>query len=285
MSRPGVWLPIVTPFNNNEIDYDSYKNLIDHYIDNGITGIMTNCTTGECPVLSDYEQDKLLETTLEYVNHRVPLYWGAGGNNTAKVCSTIEQLSEKGIDGFLSVSPYYNRPSQDGIYEHFKMISQSASLPILIYNIPYRTGMNMTNETILKVAELVNIVGIKDSSGDINQTAELIREAPEGFNVFTGDDVMFYINLVLGGAGGIMASAHLDTKIYLEIFNMIKINDHKSAAKLWEHLSKKIPYLFKETNPGPIKYLLKDKGLIKSDELRLPLKGVTEDYKQKLKSL
>lgn len=282
MTRPGVWLPIVTPFINNEIDFESYKKLINYYIKKNITGLMVNCTTGECPVLTDYEQDKLLDISLELNNRRVPLYWGAGGNNTSAVCQKIDKLSERGIDGFLSVSPYYNRPSQDGIYEHFNFVADSTSLPVLIYNIPYRTGMNMTNETILRLSEINNIVGIKDSSGDINQTVELIREAPDDFKVFTGDDSNYYLNLALGGAGGILASAHIDTDKYLRIYKLMTANNHVEALHLWNSLSGKIPYLFKETNPGPIKYLLKEKKLISSEELRLPLKEVSEDYKSKL---
>lgn len=215
----------------------------------------------------------------------MPLYWGAGGNNTHSLCKNIENLSTTGIDGFLSVSPYYNRPSQDGIYEHFKEISKSTNLPIILYNIPYRTGMNMINDTILQLSKIDNIVGVKDSSGDINQTIELIKNSPNNFHVFTGDDVMYYLNLVLGGSGGILASAHIDTKKFIKIFKLIKENNHKQALELWNTISHKIPYLFKETNPGPIKYILKQDRKISSDSLRLPLKEVSKEYEEVLNSI
>ncbi len=285
MSISGVWLPIVTPFNKGQIDFDSYERLINHYIDAGITGIMANATTGESPVLSDHEQQELLEKTVEFVNHRVPLYWGAGGNSTAKLTEYLKTITDSGIDGILSVSPYYNRPSQEGIYKHFRALSDSTTLPIIIYNIPYRTGMNMDNKTILKCAEIHNIIGIKDSSGDINQTMELLREAPDHFSIFTGEDALFFLNLVSGGSGGILASAHLNTNMFIDIYNLVKGNNHKKALKIWDKISGVIPFLFKETNPGPIKHLLKKMDLIRSEELRLPLTGVSKEYRNRLNSL
>lgn len=285
MNIAGVWLPIVTPFKNDEVDYESYRDLLNYYIDQGITGIIGNATTGECPVLTEDEQKRLLDCSVETINNRVPFYWGAGGNNTKKVCKEIEILNGCGIDGIMSVSPYYSRPSQDGIYDHFKEVSKSTSLPIILYNIPYRTGMNMTNETIFKLSELDNIIGIKDSSGDINQSMELLRDSSNSFHVFTGDDVMFYLNLVSGGSGGILASAHIDTKKFLDIYSFINENNHVKGLELWNTISHKIPFLFKETNPGPIKYLLKQNNRIDSASLRLPLKGISEIYKEKLDNI
>lgn len=285
MNMQGVWLPIITPFNGGEVDYDSYRNLLNYYLDQGVTGIMSNATTSESPVLSLDEQKRILDCSLETINNRVPFYWGAGGNNTRSLCKSIEELTKTGVDGFLSVSPYYSRPSQDGIYGHFKEISNSTNLPIILYNIPYRTGMNMTNETILKLSEIDNIIGIKDSSGDINQSIELITKSPKDFHIYTGDDSMYYLNLVLGGSGGVLASAHLNTKMFIDVFNHIKDNNHKEALKVWNKISHKIPYLFKETNPGPIKYLLKKSNRINNEEIRLPLTGISKEYKEVLNSI
>ena len=153
MNLQGVWIPIITPFNNGEIDYDSFKNLIEYYIALGVTGLIPNATTGECPVINDEENKRLISIAVETVNNRVKLFWGAGGNYTEKTVKQIHELNNKKIDGILSVCPYYNRPSQDGIYEHFLKVSESTDLPIIIYNIPYRTGINMTNNTILRLAE------------------------------------------------------------------------------------------------------------------------------------
>ena len=189
------------------------------------------------------------------------------------------------VDGILSVSPYYNRPDQRGIYEHFNAISQSTELDIMLYNIPYRTGRNIENETLFKLAEKKNIIGVKDASGDYNKTIDLLLNRPEGFSVLTGEDNLFYSSLLFGGDGGIMASAHLRTKDFIKVYNDIKNNDHKEALKTWRELSKFIPLLFKEPNPTPIKYILEQKGLIDSGEVRLPLVEITNELKKELEFL
>ena len=285
MITKGVWVPIITPFGGGKIDFESYKNLLEHYINLGVTGIIPNATTGENPNIEDNEEVELLEKTLEIVNHRVPVLWGVGGNSTKKVIKKVEFLNTKKIDGILLVSPYYNRPNQNGIYEHFKNISEHCDSQILIYNIPYRTGRNMENETILKLSNFKNITGVKDSCGDIIQSIELIREAPKGFNIFTGEDILFYTNICHGGAGGVLASSHIQTEKFLKIWNYVQNNDHKNALPIWNELSKFIPFLFKETNPGPIKYLLKKENLISSSEIRLPLTSITLEYEQFLDKL
>lgn len=285
MSYRGVWLPIITPFLNDEVDYDSFESLINHYIPTGITGIIPNATTGECPSIDESEEEQLLRRSIEITDNRCKVFWGAGGNNTKKAVNKVKALNNSGIDGVLSVCPYYNRPSQEGIYEHFLRISEVSDKPIIIYNIPYRTGINMTNETILHLAELKNIMGIKDSCGDISQTLELLRYSSDDFHVFTGEDILFYMNAVSGGDGGILASAHLYTNEFIMIWKLIQENNHEKALTLWNELSKFIPWLFKSTNPGPLKYLLQKQGLIKSDELRLPLTQPTRNYKNILDSI
>ncbi len=278
----GVWLPIITPFKNGEVDYNSYQQLIEYYIQKGITGVIPLGTTGECPVIEKEEFERIIETTIEIVNKRIPVFIGLGGNNTRKVIKEIKLLDKYNIDGILSVCPYYNKPGQAGIYEHFKLISESTSLKIFIYNIPYRTGVNLENEYLLKLAGLKNIIGVKDSSGNMNQSIELLNNKPKDFFVLTGEDNFFYTNLIHGGDGGIMASAHLNTEKYIEIYNLVQDNNHQKALSIWKDISRIIPILFKESNPAPLKYCLKKSGLIISDEVRLPLTKISDNLRKEL---
>ena len=275
-------MPIITPFNNDSIDYVSYKNLIEFYIQKGVSGIMANATTGESPVLSDYESEELAHKTLEYVNNRVPVYFGAGGNCTRKMAEKLAFYETVGVHGFLTVSPYFNRPDQRGIYEHFKKLSESTSLPIVLYNIPHRTGRNMENETIFRLAELKNIIGIKDSCGNVSQTIELLASKPDHFSVLTGDDLMYFTLLAHGGDGGILASAHINTEKYINIFNLMQENNYQAALAAWKPLTKIIPLLFTEPNPAPLKYILQKHKLITSGEVRLPLVEISEGLKKQI---
>ena len=285
MRLQGVWLPIITPFINDEIDYQSYRQLIEQYISKGIVGIMPLGTTGESPTISDNEAEKLVECTVETVDNRVPIYVGVGGNCTRKVLSAIKRFEDYPIQGFLSVVPYYSRPSQQGLFEHFWEISEASGRNIVMYNIPYRIGVNLENETLLKLAELENIVAIKDSCGNLKQSLELIVNKPEGFSVLTGDDAMFYINLMHGGDGGILASAHLHTERFVEIVRLIAENDHQAALKTWQTLAEWIPLLFQEPNPAPLKYCLRCLGQIHSCEVRLPLTEISDRLQQQLQGV
>lgn len=278
----GVWLPIVTPFLENEIDYKSYQKLIDYYAPKGISGIIPNGTTGECPTIEDYEFEDLLEKTVEFTNNRLPIFYGLGGNNTNKLLKQLKVVEKYKVEGILSVSPYYSRPDQNGIFEHFKRISESTNLKIIIYNIPHRTGRNIENDTLFKLAELGNIVGVKDSCGNISQTMDLIFNRPDNFSVLTGEDTLFYLNLALGGDGGILAAAHLATEKFVSIMNSVDNNDQRTALTTWKTIEKFIPLLFKEPNPAPVKYYLEKKGLICSSELRLPLTEISDELKREL---
>jgi 4-hydroxy-tetrahydrodipicolinate synthase len=282
MSIEGVWLPIITPFKNDNIDFKAYENLIDHYINKGISGLIPMGTTGESPTISDNEYEEILEKTMEYTNGRVPVYVGLGGNYTAKVVKQLNAIEKYKMDGILSVSPYYNRPDQKGIYEHFKNISEATDLNIIIYNIPYRTARNIENETIYKLSELKNIVALKDSCGDIKQSMELLLNPPKNFSILTGEDLLFYTSMTLGAQGGILASSHLHTEDFIEVYKRIKANDYKSALNTWMKLYKIIPLLFEEPNPCPIKYCLNKMGLISSSEVRLPLTTISKILADKL---
>lgn len=278
----GLYLPIITPFKNDKVDYKSLEKLINYYINEGVNGIIPLGTTGECPTVSEEEYMRILYTVIDCAEDRVPIIVGAGGNNTKEVIRKLEKLNKLNIQGILSVCPYYNNPDQRGIYEHFKTISQFTDKDIILYNIPYRTGRNIENETVFKLAEIKNIVGIKDASGNFNQTQRLILDSPKNFSVLTGEDINYYSSLTLGASGGILASSHINTKKFIDIYKLINNNKHSEALEIWKVINKIIPLLFKEPNPAPIKYILKKFDLIECDEVRLPLVMVSEDLKNEI---
>jgi 4-hydroxy-tetrahydrodipicolinate synthase len=282
MKLQGVYVPLITPFTDDKIDFESYKRLIDHYLSKNISGVIPLGTTGESPTISEHEYEEIIEKTMEYTDGKVPVFVGIGGNDTRKVVKNIKLAEKYKVDGILSVCPYYSRPDQRGIYEHFLKISEATDLDIVIYNIPYRTGRNIENDTIYKLAELKNMIGIKDSCGDIKQTTNLLLNPPENFSILTGEDALFYTVLALGADGGILASAHLETEKFVEVYNAVKANNHKLALERWKELYKFVPMLFEEPNPSPLKYCLKREGLINSDEVRPPLTTITDDLKNKL---
>jgi len=282
MSLSGIWLPIITPFLNDKVDFAAYKKMIDYYISKGITGLIPLGTTGEVPTVNDEEFEQIIEKTMEYNNNRVPVYVGLGGNNTSKVVKQLKLVEKYKAEGILSVSPYYNRPDQRGIYAHFQKISEATDLNIILYNIPYRTGRNIENSTIHKLAELKNIVAIKDACGDFKQSSELLLNRPQDFSILTGEDSLFYSTLLLGGDGGILASAHIKTEEFFKVYNYVQNNDYKAALEDWKPLNNFIPMLFEEPNPSPIKYYLNKQGLINSPEVRLPIMEITEELKKKI---
>lgn len=285
MKIEGVFVPLITPFKDGKVDLKSYEKMINHYIKQGVNGIMPLATTGESPTILTDEYEEVLAKTVEYVNNRVSVYIGLGGNDTNELIKKLKVVERYDVDGILSVAPYYSRPNQRGLYEHFRSISEATDLDIVIYNIPYRTGTNVENETMHRLAELKNIIGVKDSSGDMKQTTDLLVNRPKDFSILTGEDAYFYTTLVLGGNGGILSSAHLRTKEFIEIYNLIKANDHQAALKKWQTLYNMIPLLFLEPNPTPVKYCLNKLGLIDSDEVRLPLVNITEELEKRLDSV
>ena len=278
----GVYLPIITPFLDGELDLESYQNLVRHYLGKGISGLVPMGTTGESHAITEVEFEKIIESTLEITNRSVPVYIGIGGNITTKVIEKMKKVEPYPIDGILSVCPYYNRPGQRGLFEHFQKLSEATDLHIIIYNIPYRTGVNLQNETLFRLAELSNIIGVKDSCGDIKQTMDLIFNKPDDFSVLTGEDILFYTTTVNGGDGGILAASHLGTESYLRTFQLIKENNHQAALNEWRRIGKLIPLLFEETNPGPIKHCLGQLNLIRSSETRLPITGVSNELGERL---
>jgi 4-hydroxy-tetrahydrodipicolinate synthase len=278
----GVYLPIVTPFQSGQIDYQSYENLIHHYISKGIDGLIPLGTTGESPVIQETEFLKIVEKSVETVANRIPVYVGVGGNDTRAVIKKIQALEGFSIQGILSVCPYYNRPSQAGLEAHFLSIAEATPLDIIVYNIPYRTGVNLENDTLFELSEQKNIVGVKDSCGNIQQTLDLLARKPANFSILTGEDILFFTTMANGGDGGILASAHLHTEKFVKIAELAQQNDFQSGLQKWRYIQKIIPYLFKEPNPSPIKFCLAHQQLIASDEVRLPLTTISSELKETL---
>jgi 4-hydroxy-tetrahydrodipicolinate synthase len=271
----GIWIPLITPFKDGRLDIASYRRLIGHYLDNGVSGLFPLGTTGEAPTLDEHETDAIVAETVAAVRGRVPVFVGIGGNATHKVIRTIKRLERYDFPGIVSVCPYYNRPTQEGLLQHFGAIAESTSRQILVYNIPYRTSVNLANETLLRLAERPNIVGVKDSSGSVAQSLELLANRPNGFSVLTGDDALFFPLLCSGADGGILASAHIATETFVAVARLVAANDHHAAQTKWAPLMRFIPQLFQEANPMPIKHVLWRQGLIASPDCRLPLCSVS----------
>jgi len=256
--------------------------MLTYYLGKGVTGIFPLGTTGEGPTIDDDEMEAIVDRTVRVVAGRVPVFVGIGGNATAKVLRTLKRLERYAFPGIVSVCPYYNRPSQEGMREHFTRIAEATDRRILVYNIPYRTSVNLTNETLLRLAELPNIVGVKDSCGNIAQSVELLRLRPPGFAVLTGDDASLYTLLAHGADGGILASSHVHTESFVAVYERMAANDHQGARALWSRLETLVPLLFKEANPMPIKYCVWRQGLIASPECRLPLTKVSTGLAEEL---
>lgn len=280
----GLWLPVITPFYDGAIDFQSYDRLLEWYLAKGVSGFIPLGTTGESPTLEVDEMEAIVDRTLAVVGDRAPVFIGIGGNATGKVVKTIQRFERFRCAGILSVCPYYNRPGQDGLYEHFSRIAASTDRDILIYNIPYRTSVNLTNETLFRLAEFSNIVGVKDSCGDLAQSLDLLRNRPNGFSVLTGEDASYFTMLANGADGGILASCHLETDAFLDLRTRAA-NDHLGARTIWSRLEPSIAPLFREANPMPIKHCLWRQGLIRSPECRLPLTTVSESLASELDRL
>jgi 4-hydroxy-tetrahydrodipicolinate synthase len=250
-----------------------------------VSGLVALGTTGECPTVSHQEHLEIARIVMSAAHGRVPVLVGAGGPDTHAVITLVQQLEKLGVDGVLSVCPYYSRPNQAGIRAHFAALADATSLPIVLYNIPHRTGVNMENETIRALAAHTNIVGIKDCCGNMQQSQELLLDPPAHFSILTGDDALFYVTLALGGQGGFLAAAHYATAQFVEIWRRLQANDHIAARAQWQPLRPAVSLLFAEPNPAPLKYLLHSQGLIASPEVRLPLLPASETLQRRLREL
>jgi 4-hydroxy-tetrahydrodipicolinate synthase len=275
----GIWLPLITPFRDGRLDETSLRRMVRHYVGQSVDGLIMAATTGEGLALDDEEVERLVAVAadeLAVTERRVPIYLGISGSYTRKVAQTLETTAFWPVDGYLIACPYYTRPSQEGLFRHFSALADATPRPILIYNIPYRTGVNLGNETMLRLAERGNIVGVKDCCADAAQSFDLLRTRPPGFSVLTGEDALFYTALTQGADGGILASAHVQTRAFAAIRDTMRRGDQRGALAAWRDLADLPRLLFAEPSPAPIKHWLWRAGLIDSSEVRLPMTRVSD---------
>ncbi len=269
----GVYVPNITPFKDGEIDEASLRRLIDHLVEGGATGLVPCGTTGESATLTHEEHVDVIRMTVEQAAGRVPVIAGIGTNDTNETIRLMGHAEKIDLQGYLVVCPYYNRPSQAGIVQHFRAVSEVTDRPIIVYNIPVRTGRNIDVGTVVELSRIPNIVGIKDASGDINQAMGII-ERTKDFSLLSGEDHLLFALCCLGGQGGIMASAHVLPGEFLALVNAAMNGDLVEARRIHYHLMPLVRMMFKEPNPAPAKAAMKMMGVIESDELRLPLLSV-----------
>ena len=280
----GLWVPLITPFKDGAVDSASDERLVDHDLGFDGDGLFPLGTTGVQPTLDEAEIEELVARPAARAGP-TPVFVGVGGNATHKVATALKRLERHRFAGIVSVCPYYNRPSQDGLIGHFKAIAASTDRDILIYNIPYRTAVNLSNDSLLELAEVPNIVGIKDSSGSIAQSLDLLQRKPADFAVLTGEDALFFTMMANGAEGGILAASHLSTGRFVEVARAFARDDLAAARTVWAPLAPLVPLLFAEANPMPIKYCLWRQGLIASPECRLPLTRISDGLARRLDGL
>jgi len=272
----GCGTALITPFDDNyEVDWGSFGSLVMRQLDAGIDFLVPLGTTGETPCLEEYEKEKLLATVMELNDGKVPVVAGAGSNSTRKVISYISALSKYSPDAFLVVVPYYNKPTQEGIFQHFKAISESTPVPFIIYNIPGRTGTNLTTETTLRLSELKNIVAVKEASGNFEQISEIIRLAPEGFTVLSGNDDATFPLMCAGAGGVISVASNIAPSPVIRLTTLLSEGRLNEAAALHHRLMPLFKACFVESSPIPAKSALALAGLIRN-RLRLPLTSSLE---------
>ena len=270
----GLWLPLVTPFRNGELDVPSLRRLVRHYASGPVDGLILAATSGEGMSLSQEELERLVAVTREEISgtgRYLPICLGLSGASTSKIEDALDETADWPIDFYLIASPYYTRPSQRGLVQHFRVLADHASWPIVLYNIPYRTAVNLSNETLLELAGHRNIVGMKDCSADRAQSIEFLTQRPPGFRVLTGEDAQYHEALSDGADGAILLSAHLETEAFASVRTLIKQGDRNGARACWESISELTRLLFAEPSPAPAKYWLAHQGLIDSAEVRLPM--------------
>jgi 4-hydroxy-tetrahydrodipicolinate synthase len=280
----GAIVAIVTPFRKGKVDEKSLRELIEFQIKNGTDGIVPCGTTGESSTLSHEEHDRVIEITIDAVKKRVPVIAGTGSNSTDEALRLTKHAYEAGADGALSVCPYYNRPTQEGIYQHFKIIAESVPIPIVPYNIPSRTGVNLLPETVARLAQISNIVGIKEASGSLKQMQDVISLCGEKFDVLSGDDFFTFPLLSIGGRGVISVVSNIVPADMAAMVDAFVAGDIKKAEKLHHKLVPLIDALFIETNPVPVKAALSMMGKISYD-VRLPMYKMSDGNYEKLKAV
>ena len=280
----GAIVAIVTPFKNGLVDEDAFRQLIEEQIAAGTDGIAPCGTTGESTTLSHEEHDRVIEITIDAVKKRVPVIAGTGSNSTAEALRLTSHAWEAGADGALMVCPYYNRPTQEGLYLHYRTVAEKVPIPIIVYNIPGRTGTNMLPETLARLAKIPNIVGVKEASGSIKQMSDVIQLCGPDFDVLSGDDIFTLPLLALGGKGVISVVSNVVPGDMAGMVDAFAAGDLEKARALHFRMSPLIDALFIETNPIPVKAALAMMGKI-DGELRLPLCPMTEKNEAVLKKV
>lgn len=281
----GIWLPLITPFTEGALDERALASLVRHYLAEPIDGFILAATTGEALTLDDAEVERLVAVAAETAAGQRPIFLGLCGSDTRKLVQRLEATAAGPVDGYLVTCPYYSRPSQEGLRRHFEALAASTTKPIALYNIPYRTGVNLANDTLLRLAALPTIAGIKDCCADVAQSADLLRRRPPGFTVLTGEDALFFTMLAQGADGGILATAHVETAAFAAVRTHALAGRLAEARATWDRLVDMVRLLFAEPNPAPIKHVLWRRGLIASPELRLPMTGIGADLAAQLDRL
>jgi len=276
----GSLVAIVTPMSDDgNIDYSAFKKLIDWHVESGTKGIVVAGTTGESATLTVDEHTALIEVAVAHAAGRVPIIAGTGANSTTEAIELSSHAKRVGASYSLSVVPYYNKPSQEGLYLHFRTIAEAVDIPLILYNVPSRTVADLANETVFRLAEIENIIGIKDATADMGRGSELISKTPEGFAVYSGDDASFLPLMMLGSQGVISVTANIVPKQMQEVCDAIQSKDFQLAKKINDQLLMLHTNLFVEANPIPVKWGLKRMGRI-GEGIRLPLTNMNTQFEQ-----
>lgn len=286
MEFKGVYTAIITPFKEGgtQIDYDAYRALIEKQIAAGVSGIVPCGTTGESPTLSHEEHSRLIQSTVSFVAGRSAVIAGTGSNSTAEAIRLTRQACEDGVDGVMLVNPYYNRPSQEGLYRHFKVVAEASSRPVVIYNIQGRTGVNLEVETLKRLCDVPNIKAVKEASGDPGQMARLMRACSPRISMLSGDDNIIPAVMGLGGSGVISVASNLYPVRMVRMMNAYLAGDFKSGNELFYSLIDMMNAMFWQTNPVPVKAAAALLGLC-DGEVRLPLVRMEEEKVERMKEV
>jgi len=279
----GTGVALITPFQQDgKIDFSALQSLVSNVIKGGVDFVVALGTTAETPTLSTTEKQEILSAVVRYCEGKLPVVCGLGGNNTAEVLQQLNEFDLKGVDALLSVTPYYNKPNQEGLYQHFKAIAEATSKPIILYNVPGRTGGNMLPATAIRLAkEFKNIVAIKEASGNLVQCMELIQDKPDNFTVLSGDDNLALAQMAVGMEGIISVAANCFTKEMTDIINLAIVGKFDKARKTFYKILPGIDLLFAEGNPAGVKCVLKHMG-VSQNYLRLPLVPVSQATEEKI---
>jgi len=281
----GAFVAIVTPFIDGQLDEQGLKDLIEFQISNGTHGIVPCGTTGESATLSHAEHHRVVELTIKTVNGRVPVLAGTGSNSTTETIELTRHAKEAGADGALVITPYYNKPSQEGLYQHFKTVAEAVDIPLILYNVPSRTAIDMAAVTVARCAEVDNIVGIKEATGDMNRACDVIRRCPKDFAVLSGDDFTAMSLVLLGGTGVISVTSNVNPKGMSDLMNAALAGDVAKAREIQHRLFPLMGAMFYDTNPVPAKKALELMGKIKSGAPRQPLWQMGEEPMNRMKAV